>query len=121
MRDAEVLYLAFPRLQRALIVDLRPGTLDDLFVLVTVLAFGALRQAAAIATLHPDQPPSLDPLIATWGGSTRAFMEQGVLPAILNRLPAEHTKEVMIAFEELRVAERGPRPTVTKPRTPVGE
>jgi len=53
VHDAEVLYVAFPRLQRALVVDPRPGEPDYPAVLVATLGFGAGGQAAAVKKLRP--------------------------------------------------------------------
>jgi len=120
VRDAEVLYVAFPRLQRALVVDPRPGPPDFPAVLVATLAFGAGGEAAAIEQLRPGRPPSARAAAVTWGGSTRAFAEQGMLPALLGRLPAGQTAAAMAAFEELREAERGAAPPRSEPGTAQG-
>ena len=73
---------------------------------VLVMGSGGAGQCAALRA----HDLGLDVLIAekgaTWGGSTRAFAEQGVLPAILNRLPADETRDALAVFEELREAER---------------
>ncbi len=121
VRDAEVLYVAFPRLQRALIVDPRPGAMDYPAVLVAALGFGTGQQAEAVENLRPGQPPSDRAIAVTWGGSTRTFVEQGVLPAILGRLPAGGEKQAMAAFEELREAERGVAPALAHDRKPFSE
>jgi len=112
--DAEVLYLAFPRLQRALVVDPRPGPPDYPAVLVATLAFGAGGEAAAIEQLRPGRPPSARSIAATWGGSTRAFAEQGMLAALLDHLPDAQREAAMAAFEELREAERGAAPALAR-------
>jgi hypothetical protein len=121
VRDAELLYVAFPRLQRALVVDPRAGETDYPAVMIATLAFGAGREAAAMEKLRPGRPPSDRSIAATWGGSTRAFAEQGVLPAILNRLPAAQTAAAMAAFAELREAERGQAPRRAEAGPPVGK
>jgi hypothetical protein len=59
-------------------------------------------------------------LAVTWGGSTGAFAAQGVLAAILSRLPAAQTAATMAAFAELREAERGAGPALAQPRTSLG-
>ncbi len=120
VHDAEVLYVAFPRLQRALVVDPRPGVPDYPAVLVATLGFGVGGQAA-IEKLRPGRPPSARSVAVTWGGSTRAFAEQGMLPAILSRLPAAGEQQAMAAYEELRAAERGEAPALTPARTSFNE
>ena len=121
VHDAEVLYVAFPRLQRALVIDSRPGEPDYPAVLVATLGFGAGGQVAAIEKLRPGRPPSARSVAVTWGGSTRAFAEQGMLPAILSRLPAADEQQAMAAYEEVRAAERGEAPALTRARTPFNE
>ncbi len=108
IRDAEVVFVAFPRLERALIVDTRSddGNRPDIFI--TRLGFNAEQQLQAARTTRPDVPPMDQFVMLTWGGSTRAFAEQGVLPALLNRLPADLTQEAMAVFNQLRQRERGP-------------
>ncbi len=121
VHDAEVLYVAFPRLQRALVVDPRPGEPDYPAVLVATLAFGAGVEAAAVEKLRPGRPLSERTIAVTWGGSTRAFAEQGMLRAILNRLPAGCETAAMAAYEELRAAERGEAPALARERTSFNE
>ncbi len=121
VHDAEVLYIAFPRLQRALVIDSRPGEPDYPAVLVATLGFGAGGEAAAIEKLRPGRPPSARSVAVTWGGSTRAFAEQGMLPAILSCLPAAGEQQAMAAYEELREAERGEAPALTRERTSFNE
>jgi len=117
VHDAEVLYIAFPRLQRALIVDPRPGEPDY----PAVLGFGAGRQAEAVEKVRPGRPLSERSIAVTWGGSTRAFAEQGMLLAILSRLPTGCEAAAMAAFEELREAERGGAPALARERTSFNE
>lgn len=106
--QADVLYLSFPRLQRALVVDLRRSVDDGPAVFTTELLFTSGREIAMIEARRPGLAAIDRFASVTWGGSTRAFAEQGVLPAILNRMTAEHTRDAMIVFEELRDAERTP-------------
>lgn len=106
--QADVLYLAFPRLQRALVVDLRRSADDGPAVFTTELLFATGREIVMIEARRPGLAAIDRFASVTWGGSTRAFAEQGVLPAILNRMPAENTRDAMIVFEELREAERTP-------------
>ncbi len=121
VHDAEVLYVAFPRLQRALVVEPRPGEPDYPAVLVATLAFGAGGQAVAVEKLRPGRPVSERTIAVTWGGSTRAFAEQGMLPAILSRLPTGCEVAAMAAFEELQEAERGEAPALARERTSFNE
>lgn len=104
--DAEVIYVAFPRFQHALVVDLRQSGGELPAMLVTKLDLMPGQQAATVQRLRPGSPPLDQFASVAWGGSTRAFAEQGMLPAILNRLPAENTQDAMAVFEQLRDAER---------------
>lgn len=108
IRDAEAIFVAFPRLERALIVDTRNDDGNRPATFIARLGFTAEQQLQAVRTARPDVPPMDQFVMLTWGGSTRAFAEQGVLPALLNRLPPESTQEAMAAFEQLRQRERGP-------------
>ncbi len=119
VRDAEVLSVAFPRLRRALIVDPRPGTMNYPPVLVATLGFGAGQETAAVEQVRPGQPPSAHSIAVTWGGSTRAFVEQGVWAAIIARLPAGE-EGTTPAFAQLQEAERGIAPPRATARTPFG-
>lgn len=112
---AEVIYIAFPRFQHALLVDLRRGKAAAPTIFLTTLDLIPEQQMATVRRLRPDSviPDALASV--AWGGSLRAFAEQGVLPAILDRLPAEGTRDAMAVFEQLRDAERSvttrtPRP-----------
>jgi len=109
-----------PRLQRALVIDPRPGEVDYPAALVATLAFGAGGQAAAVEQLRPGRPPSARSIAATWGGSTRAFAEQGVLAAIVARLAAADERAVLAAFAQLQEAECGPA-TAAPPTPPPDE
>ncbi len=104
--DAEVIYVAFPRFQHALVVDLRRGGVDAPTMLLTKLELTTAQQAATVQRLRPTGPTLRRFASVAWGGSTRAFADQGVLPAILNRLPTEHASDAMAVFEQLRDAER---------------
>ena len=90
-------------------------------MLVATLAFGAGEQAAVVEKLRPGRPPSARSVAVTWGGSTRAFAEQGMLPAILSHLPAAGEQQAMAAYEELRAAERRETPARTRERTSFNE
>lgn len=118
IRDAEVLYIAFPRLQRALVIDPRHDESDYPAALVATLAFGTWGQAKAVENLRPDRTPSARAIATTWGGSVRAFAEQGVLAAIVARLPAADEQSVIAAFEQLQEAEREPAPSRQGPVLP---
>jgi hypothetical protein len=107
IRDAEVIYLTFPRLQHALLIDPRPSETAGPTVLVAPLGFGAAQHRAAVQALRPDLQLSERVAAMVWGGSTGALAAQGVLPAILNRLPAYCTQEAVAAFEQLRAVEQG--------------
>ncbi len=112
IRDAEAILIAFPRLERALVVDTRNDDGNRPATFIARLGFNAEQQLQAARTARPDVPPMDQFVMLTWGGSTRAFAEQGVLPAVLNRLPPDSTQEAMAAFEQLRQRERGPAKAV---------
>jgi len=120
VRAADTAYIAFPRLQRALVVDFRQGENQQPAALVAGLGFTVEEQRAAVENLRPGLPP-IERFVATvWGGSTRAFAEQGILPAILDRLPPQYMPEVMAAIEELQAVERGLAPRRAQPEAAEG-
>lgn len=119
IRDAEVIFIGFPRLGQALIVDPRSADGNRPAAFIAGLGFDAEGQLKAVRTARPDSPPIEHFATMVWGGSTRAFAEQGVLPALLGRLPPESTPEAMAAFEQLRQLERGLIKTVGKGEAPV--
>jgi hypothetical protein len=102
---ADVVSLVFARLQRTLVMDLRPDAGDRPALFVTQMLFTATQELAAIEAHRPGLGTIERYERATWGGSTRAFAEQGMLPAILDRLPADETGDAMAVFEGLREAE----------------
>jgi hypothetical protein len=116
---ADVVSLAFPRLQRTLVLDLRPDTGNQPAVFVTQMMFTAAQELAAIEAHRPGLATIERYERAIWGGSTRAFAEQGVLPAILNRVPADETQDAMAVFEELREAERTVATHGTRAKVPL--
>jgi hypothetical protein len=103
---ADVIYLAFPRFSRALIIDLRDNEIEHPVMLVTDIHYLHERQMVAVQALRPGFPAMHAFASVAWGGSTRAFAEQGILPALLDRLPAAYTQDAMAVFDELRDAER---------------
>ena len=115
---ADVIYLAFPRLQRALVVDLRHNAVEPPAIFLMDLYATSAREVAAIEERRPSFAAIERFASVIWGGSTRAFAEQGVLPAILNRLPPENSRAAMVVFEQLRDAELTPEPRSTRARTP---
>jgi hypothetical protein len=102
---ADVVSLEFARLQRTLVMDLRPDAGDRPAVFVTQMLFTATQELAAIEAHRPGLGTIERYERATWGGSTRAFAEQGMLPAILDRLPADEIRDAMAVFAGLREAE----------------
>jgi hypothetical protein len=113
---ADVIYLAFPRFQRALIIDLRENDSDPPVMIATDLHYTQERQVTAVQSARPTFPTMHAFASVAWGGSTRAFAEQGILPALLGRLPAAYTPDAMAVFDELRDAERAK--TTTRPQLP---
>ena len=111
--------MAFPRLQRTLVLDLRPGTGDQPAVFVTQMLFTTAQELAATEANRPGLATIERYERTTWGGSTRAFAEQGVLPAILNRIPVDETRDAMAVFEELREAELTTATRGTRAKVPL--
>jgi hypothetical protein len=105
--DADVVYIAFPRLGHALVFDFRASAVDAPTVLAAPYEVAAERQVSVVEALRPGFPTIVRFVGVPWGGSTRAFIEQGVFPALLSRLPAASTEGAMAALEQLRRAERG--------------
>jgi hypothetical protein len=103
----DILALAFPRLQRTLVVGLRPVAGDQLPVFLAPSLLTAAQALHALAAHRPELARIERYAQATWGGSTRAFAEQGLLPALLDRLSAEAGQDAMVVFEELQELERG--------------
>jgi hypothetical protein len=103
---ADVIYMAFPRFNRALIIDLRANEVEYPVMLVTEIHYRHERQITAVRTLRPGFPAMRAFASVAWGGSTRAFAEQGILPALLDRLPAAYAQDAMVVFDELQEAER---------------
>jgi hypothetical protein len=74
-------------------------------------------QIARIARLRPGFD-SIEQLASlSWGGSTRAFAEQGVLPLLLGRLPPDLAPAAMATFQSVREIERGTA-NITAPPSP---
>jgi hypothetical protein len=109
LATADVVALTFPRLQCTLVADLRPLGDDRPALFVSpVPLLTAARALEALAAHRPGLAAIERYAQATWGGSTQAFAEQGILPALLDRLSVEAGREAMAVFEELRAVERGP-------------
>jgi hypothetical protein len=106
IKHADVLFVAFPRILRALLFDLRANGDYPPAVLVVPYTVTPEGQIEQVQQLRPGFA-TIERLVSVpWGGSTRAFIEQGVFPALLNRLPASVVSAAMAALEEIRAAER---------------
>jgi hypothetical protein len=84
---ADVIYLLFPRLLTALFVDPRTNAHDRPAILLAPYEVDPAEQIARIAQLRPGFDTIQHLASLSWGGSTRACAEQGLLPAVLGRLP----------------------------------
>ncbi len=116
IKRADVIYLLFPRVRQALLFDLRTSEHDRPAILLAPYEVAPAEQVARIAHLRPGFDAIKHLASLSWGGSTRAFAEQGILPALLGRLPPDLTPAAMAAFQSLREIERG---TTNAPMPPV--
>jgi hypothetical protein len=117
---ADVVALAFPRLQCTLVADLRPGGSDRPALFVAPPLRTAADAMAALAAHRPALLPVARYARATWGGSTDAFAAQGILTALLDRLSTEAGRGAMATFAELQEAERAPAARQTRAKVPPG-
>lgn len=117
---ADVVALAFPRLQRTLVADLRPPRDDRPALFLTPSLFTETQALAALAANRPELAPVERFSRATWGGSTDSFAAQGILAALLDRLPADTGQGAMAAFATLQEAERAPAARGSHAKVPSG-
>src|SRR4051812_17256445 len=88
IKHADVVFVSFPRVLRALLFDLRANGDSPAAVLVAPYTATPEGQIELVQQLRPGFA-TIERLVSVpWGGSTRAFIEQGVFPTLLNRLPA---------------------------------
>jgi hypothetical protein len=117
---ADVIVLAFPRLQHTLVADLRPGGDDRPALFVAPHLYTAPQALGALAAHRPEGEPIARYAQATWGGSTRAFAEQGILPALLDRLTTDAGRDAMAVFTTLEEVERAPSARETRAKGSLG-
>jgi hypothetical protein len=115
---ADVVALAFPRLQRTLVADLRP-IMSDRPALFVAPPLPTATQVLAALEAHRSERAVIERYAqVVWGGSMRAFAEQGILPALLDRLSADAGQDAMAVFEELQELEGGLAGRAPRPRVP---
>ena len=113
---ADVISVGFPRLQRALVVDLRLQGGDAPATFVTENLFTHGREVAVIEERRTHLSPTDRFASVAWGGATSAFVTQGILPAILARLGADDRPDAIAAFAQLQEAEHTPNPLMIRAR-----
>lgn len=110
LAEAEVMSIFFPRVGKALIVDTRHDADHGPVVLIDDMVGSAEERLQSVRRLRPEFTEIAQLTLAPWLGSTRAFAEQGVLEAIIDRFRSmgflEAANDAARAFRELRRYER---------------
>lgn len=110
LMDAEVMSIFFPRIGKALIVDTRHDYENGPAVLLDGMVGTPDERLRAIKRLRPQFEQLGQLTLAPWAGSTRSFVERGVLDAVIARFHtmgyAEAAEAANSVFRDLRRAER---------------
>mgnify|MGYP001442425315 CR=1 FL=1 len=110
LAEAEVMSIFFPRIGKALIVDTRHDADHGPVVLLDNMVGSAEERLQSVRRLRPEFTTIAQLTLAPWLGSTRAFTEQGILEAIIQRFHAlgfhDEAEDASRAFQELRRHER---------------
>ncbi|MHB8646723.1 MAG: hypothetical protein ACYDAR_13115 [Thermomicrobiales bacterium] len=110
LAEAEVMSIFFPRIGKALIVDTRHDAEHGPVVLLDTMVGSAEERLQSVRRLRPEFTAIAQLTLAPWLGSTRAFIEQGIFDAIVERFRAmgfpEEAEAASIAIKELRRYER---------------
>jgi len=110
LAEAEVMSIFFPRVGKALIVDTRHDADHGPVVLIDDMVGSAEERLQSVRRLRPEFTEIAQLTLAPWLGSTRAFAEQGIFDAIVERFRAmgflDAANGAMRAFRELRRQER---------------
>ena len=88
LAEAEVMSIFFPRVGKALIVDTRHDAEHGPVVLIDDMVGSAEERLQSVRRLRPEFTEIAQLTLAPWLGSTRAFAEQGILDAIVERFHA---------------------------------
>jgi hypothetical protein len=110
LAEAEVMSIFFPRVGKALIVDTRHDADHGPVVLIDDMVGSAEERLQSVRRLRPEFTEIAQLTLAPWLGSTRAFAEQGIFDAIVERFRAmgflDAANDAVRAFRELRRQER---------------
>ncbi|MGI8688076.1 MAG: hypothetical protein ACR2M3_05810 [Thermomicrobiales bacterium] len=110
LAEAEVMSIFFPRIGKALIVDTRHDANHGPVVLMDGMVGSAEERLQSVRRLRPEFTEIAQLTLAPWLGSTRAFAEQGIFDAIVERFRAmgfhDAAHDAIRAFRELRRHER---------------
>ncbi|MCA1669629.1 MAG: hypothetical protein LC793_20015 [Thermomicrobia bacterium] len=110
LAEAEVMSIFFPRVGKALIVDTRHNADHGPVVLMDDMVSSAKERLQSVRRLRPEFTEIAQLTLAPWLGSTRAFAEQGIFDAIIERFRAmgfhDAAHDAICAFRELRRHER---------------
>jgi len=110
LTDAEVMSIFFPRLGKTLIVDARHNYENGPVMLLDGMVRTPEERLRSIRRLRPQFEQLGQLTLAPWAGSTRSFIERGILDAITTRFEAMGFTEAANAahdtFRELRGIER---------------
>jgi hypothetical protein len=110
LAEAEVMSIFFPRIGKALIVDTRHDAEHGPVVLIDEMVGSAEERLESVRRLRPEFTEIAQLTLAPWLGSARAFAEQGILEAIVERFHAmgyhDAANDAMTVFHRLRRHER---------------
>jgi len=108
--EAEVMSIFFPRIGKALIVDTRHDADHGPVVLMDGMVGSAEERLQSVRRLRPEFTEIAQLTLAPWLGSTRAFAEQGIFDAIVERFRTmgfhDAAHDAIRAFRDLRRHER---------------
>ncbi len=110
LAEAEVMSIFFPRVGKALIVDTRHDADHGPVVLMDGMVGSAEERLQSVRRLRPEFTAIAQLTLAPWFGSVRAFAEQGIFDAIVERFRAmgydDAANDAVRAFRALRRHER---------------
>ncbi len=110
LAEAEVMSIFFPRVGKSLIVDTRHDADHGPVVVMDDMVGSAKERLESVRRLRPEFKEIAQLTLAPWLGSTRAFAEQGIVEAIIQRFQSlgfhDEALDVTRAFNQLRRHER---------------